>query len=153
MFGWLRSLVSASAIVELHSSRLHVRDISGKKQFQFEPTLSIDGTQRVVAIGRPIPASAVTTYAPFEGRASMAADPQIARLILAFAYSKLSPLEWLKSAPRIVLLIKRDAANGAQALDDNTLIELSKSAGARITVIHRGSSLSDDEAEKMLDAA
>jgi len=153
VFLWLRSLVSASAIVELHSSHLRVRDISGQKQFEFEPTLSIDDAQRVVAVGRPIPASAVRTYAPFEGRAAMDADPQIAKLILSFAYSKLGSVKWLAPAPRIVLVIKRDVANGVLAVDDSTLIALSTAAGARITVIHRGSLLSDSGAEKLLNAA
>jgi hypothetical protein len=153
MFIWLRSLVSASAIVELHTSLLRVRDISGQKQFEFESTLSIDGAQRVVAIGRPIPATAVRTYAPFESKAALAADSQVARLILSFAYSKLGQVKWLNPAPRIVLHIGQDSENGAQEIDDRTLIDLSKSAGARITVIHRGGRLTDGEAERILDAA
>jgi hypothetical protein len=153
MFSWLRSIISTSAIVELHTNLLRVRDISGQKEFEFEPTLSIDGAQRVVSVGRPIPATAVRTYAPFEGKAALAADPQIARLILSFAYSKLGQVKWLNPAPRVVLHISRDTENGVQVIDDDTLIDLSKSAGARITVIHRGGRLTDGEAERMINAA
>ena len=153
VFTWLRSVISASAVVELHSSRIRVRDISNHKTFEFEPLLSIDATQRVVSVGRPIPASAVTTYAPFAGPAALADDPRIAQLILAFAYSKLGLSAWLKPAPRIVVTVSTDDANGAKHLSSEALVELSASAGARTTVIHRGSAISDAEALKLLDAA
>jgi hypothetical protein len=153
MFAWLRSLVSAAAIIELHSSCILVRDISGGATFEFEPILSIDGSQRVVSVGRPIPASAVRTFAPFANPSSLAKELHIAKLILAFAYSKLGSVAWLKPAPRIVLLIKGDSASGAQLIADDALAQLSTSAGARTTVIYRGRPLSNDEALRLLDAA
>jgi hypothetical protein len=152
MFARLRSFISAAAVVELHSSRIRVRDISTRTMFEFEPILSIDASQRVVAVGRPIPATAVKTYAPFANPLALSEEPRIARLILAFAYSKLGSVPWLKPAPRIVLFIG-DNASGVQRMNDNTLVELSTSAGARTTVIHRGRPVSDVEALKMLDAA
>ena len=153
MFAWLRSLISAAAVIELHSSRIRVRDMSGGATFEFEPILSIDGSQRVVSVGRPIPVSAVKTYAPFEDPSSLAKELHIAKLILAFAYSKLGSVSWLKPAPRIVLLIRGDNANGVQLVGDAALAELSTAAGARTTVIYRGKPLSDDEALRLLDAA
>jgi hypothetical protein len=95
----------------------------------------------------------VTTYAPFANPKALAEEPRIAQLILAFAYSKLGSVAWLKPAPRIVLSIRGDNANGAQRMNDNTLVELSTFAGARSTVIHRGGPVSDVEAIRMLDAA
>ena len=153
MFAGLRSLISAAAVVELHSSRIHVRDVSNRTDFDFEPLLSIDADQRVVSVGRPIPASAVKTYSPFTSPAAFAEDPRIAQLILAFAYSKLGASAWLKPAPRIVLAIDADDANGVRPLSDDVLVELSASAGARATVIHRGRAISDVQALKLLDAA
>ena len=153
MFVWLRSLISAAAIVELHSSRIRVRDVSNRKEFEFEPLLSVDADQRVVSVGRPIPASAVKSYSPFENSAAFADNPRIARLILTFAYSKLGASAWLKPAPRILLTVAADDANGAGRLSDDVLVELSASAGARTTVIHRGRAISDREALKLLDAA
>ena len=153
MFTWLRSLVSAAAVVELHSSRIRVRDISNRKSYDFEPLLSIDATQRVVSVGRPIPASAVRTYAPFADPVAFASDPRIAQLILAFAYSKLGVSAWLKPAPRIVVMVSTDDANGAKLLSSEALIELSASAGARTTAIHRGNAISAAEALKLLDVA
>jgi acetyl esterase/lipase len=153
MFTRLRSFISAAAVVELHSSRIRVRDISTRTMFEFEPILSIDGSQRVVAVGRPIPATAVKTYAPFASPLALSEEPRIAQLILAFAYSRLGSVPWLKPAPRIVLFIGGDYANGVQRMNDKTLVELSTSAGARTTVIHRGGPVSDVEAIGMLDAA
>jgi hypothetical protein len=153
MFVWLRSLVSAAAVIELHSRRIRVRDVSGGTTFEFEPILSIDGSQRVVSVGRPIPASAVKTHAPFENPTSFAKEPHVAKLILAFAYSRLGSVAWLKPAPRIVLLVRSDDTNGVQLVGDDALAELSTSAGARTTVICRGRSLSDHEALRLLDAA
>jgi hypothetical protein len=153
MFAWLRSLISAAAVVELHSSRIRVRDVSNRKDFEFEPLLSIDADQRVVSVGRPIPPSAVKTYSPFATPAAFADDPRMAQLILSFAYSKLGASAWLKPAPRIVLTVVVDDANGAGRLSDEVLVELSASAGARATVIHRGRAISDVEALKLLDAA
>ena len=153
MFAWLRSLISATAVVELHSSRIRVRDVSHRKDFEFEPLLSIDAGERVVSVGRPIPASAVKTYSPFANPAAFADDPRIAQLILTFAYSKLGASAWLKPAPRVVLTVVADDANGAGRLSDDVLVKLSASAGARATVIHRGRSISDVEALKLLDAA
>ena len=153
MFAWLRSLISAAAVVELHSSRIRVRDVSNRKDFEFEPLLSIDANQRVVSVGRPIPASAVKTYSPFANPAAFAGDQRIAELIVTFAYSKLGASSWLKPAPRIVLAVVVDDANGARRLSDDVLVELSASAGARATVIHRGGAISDAEALKLLDAA
>ena len=152
MFSWLRSLVSAVAIVELHSSRIRVRDVSGRAAFEFEPLLNIDGSQRVVSMGRPIPASAVKTYAPFTNAETVAEEPRVAELILAFAYSRLGSVKWLKPAPRIVLSISDDHANGAKLISDGVLVQLSNSAGARKTVIHRGQAVSDSEAIRLLDA-
>jgi hypothetical protein len=120
--------------------------------FEFEPILSIDGAQRVVSVGRPIPASAVKTYAPFASPAALAEEPRIAQLILQFAYSKLGSVAWLKPAPRVVLSIHDDNANGVKPVNDTTLVDLSTSAGARTTVIHRGRAVSDAEALRMLDA-
>jgi hypothetical protein len=37
-------------------------------------------------------------------------------------------------------------------VDDAVLEELSSRAGARITVVHRGQSITDDEASRMLSA-
>ena len=152
MFSWLRSLIRAAAIVELHSSRIRVRDIAGRTEFEFEPLLSIDGAQRIVSMGRPIPASAVKTYAPFKNAAAVAEEPRIAELILAFAYARLGSVKWLKPAPRVVFSISDDHANGAKLISDGALVQLSKSAGARTTVIHRGAALSDSQAIRMLDA-
>ena len=135
------------------SSRIRVRDMSGSATFEFEPILSIDGSQRVVSVGLPIPASAVKTYAPFENPASLAKEIHIAKLILAFAYSRLGSETWLKPAPRIVLMIEGDNANKVQFIGDEVLLELSASAGARTTVIYRGKPLSNDEALRLLDAA
>ena len=153
MFAWLRSLISAAAVVELHSSRVRVRDISNRKDFAFEPLLSIDAHQRVVSVGRPIHASAVKTYAPFANPAAYADDPRIAELILTFAYSKLGASAWLKPAPRIVLSVVADDTNGARRLSDDVLVALSTTAGARATVIYRGRAISDVEALKLLDTA
>jgi hypothetical protein len=153
MFVWLRSLVSASAVVELHSSLIRVRDLSSRATFEFEPILSIDGAPRVVSVGRPISASAVKTYAPFANAAALKEEPRNAQLILQFAYSKLGSKAWLKPAPRIVLSIGTDSANGVQLVSDSTLLDLSTSAGAFTTVIHRGRQISDVEAMRMLDAA
>lgn len=153
MFAWFRSLISAAAVVELHSSRIRVRDVSNRIGFEFEPLLSIDADQRVVSVGRPIPASAVKTYSPFANPAAFSEDLRIAQLILAFAYSKLGASAWLKPAPRVVLTIAADDANGARRLSDDDLVKLSSSAGARATVIHRGRIISDAEALKLLDAA
>ncbi|MBQ0933275.1 hypothetical protein [Ideonella alba] len=129
-----------------------MRDVSNGREFEFEPLLSIDADQRVVSVGRPIDASAVKTYSPFANPAAFAGDRRIAELILAFAYSKLGASAWLKPAPRIVLAVVADDANGARLLSDDALVELSASAGARATVIHRGGSISDVEALKLLDA-
>jgi hypothetical protein len=104
-------------------------------------------------VGRPIPAAAVKTYSPFASPAAFDDDRRIAQLIMAFAYSKLGASAWLKPAPRIVLTVVADDANGARRLSDDVLIELSASAGARATVIHRGRAISDVEALKLLDAA
>jgi hypothetical protein len=152
MFTWLRSLISAAAVVELHGSRFRVRDLSGKTRFEFEPILSIDGAQRVVSIGRPIPASAVKTYSPFSGPSALAEDWRIAELILAYAYSKLGSVSWLRPAPRIVLSVMQEPLNGMSGVDDETLVKLSTSAGARKTVVHRGKPVSDLEAIGLLDA-
>ena len=153
MFAWLRSLISAAAVVELHSSRIRVRDLSNRKNFEFEPLISIDADQRVVSVGRPISASAVRTYSPFASPNAFSEDSRIAQLVLTFAYSKLGASSWLKPAPRIVLTVAADDANGARRLSDDVLVELSASAGARATVIHRGHAISDVEALKLLDAA
>jgi hypothetical protein len=153
VFAWLRSLISAAAVVELHSSRIRVRDVSNQKDFEFEPLLSIDADRRVVSVGRPIPPSAVKTYSPFASPVAFTNDTRIAQLILAFAYSKLGASAWLKPAPRIVLRVVADDANGARTLSDDVLADLSASAGARATVIHRGRAISDVEALELLDAA
>jgi hypothetical protein len=153
MFAWLRSLISAAVVVELHSARIRIRDVSGGATFEFEPVLSIDAAQRVVSVGRPISSSAVKTHAPFENPVAFAEDPRIAELILAYAYSKLGAVAWIKPAPRVVLLISNDHENGAQLLNDKTLVDLSASAGARTTLICRGTTLTDVEARRMLDGA
>jgi len=153
MFGWLRSLVSAAAVVELHSGRIRVRDISAGKVWDFEPLLSVDGEGRVVAIGRLVPASAVRTHAPFASPDALAEEPRIAQLILMHAYSSLGPNAWLKPAPRVVLYIANDVGNHVRHIADQALIELSGSAGARTTVIHRGRAISDADAIELLDAS
>jgi len=84
MFAWLRSLISADAVVELHSSHMCVRDVSNRMDSEFEPLLSVDSDQRVVSVGHPIPASAVKTCSPFENPAAFAEDPRIAQLIRTF---------------------------------------------------------------------
>lgn len=153
MFAWLRSLITSAAVVELHSSRILVRDVSNRQTFEFEPLLSIDTDKRVVSVGRPIPASAVKTYSPFASPTAFADDPRIAQLILSYAYSKLGASTWFKPAPRIVLAIVGDETNEVRRLSDEALAELSASAGARATIIHRGRAISDSEALELLDAA
>ena len=152
MLDRLRSLISAAAVVELHSARFRVRDLDGELVFEFEPTLSLDADQKVVAVGRPIPASAVKTHAPFANPAALTAEPRLAQLILSFAYSKLGSSKWLKPSPRVVLSIVGDAANGIIPVDDKVLVDLSTFAGARTTVVHRGKALADNEALKLLDS-
>jgi hypothetical protein len=83
----------------LHSNRLRVRDLTNQRQFDLEPVLSIGGDQTVVAVGRPIPASAVKTYAPFASPEALAADTRIAELILMFVYSKLGPSKFVSLHP------------------------------------------------------
>lgn len=153
MFAWLRSLRSATAIVELHSDRIRVRDVSRAATFEFEPLLSIDASQQVLSIGRPLPANAVKTYAPFASRAALLQDWHVAQLILQYAYSKLGSVAWLKPAPRIVLCVSGELADEARRIDDETLVKLSAAAGARITVVHSGRPLSDIEAQRLLDTA
>ena len=153
MFTWLRSLESATAIVELHSDRIRVRDVSGDVTFEFEPLLSIDASQQVLSIGQPLHADAVKTYAPFASRAALLQDWRIAQLILQYAYSKLGSIAWPKPAPRIVLCVNGELAEEARRLDDETLVKLSAAAGARVTVVHRGRPLSDVEAQRLLDSA
>jgi hypothetical protein len=104
-------------------------------------------------VGRPISASAVKTIAPFASAESLAKESRIASLILQFAYSKLGSVAWLKPAPRIVISVSGEASNGVRHAGDDVLIELSASAGARTTVIHRGKPITDVEALRMLDAA
>jgi hypothetical protein len=153
MFVYLRSLVSAAAVVELHSRRIRVRDLSGLSSFEFEPLLSVDGLQCVASIGRPIAASAVKTYAPFATPSALAQDRRVAELLLQYAYSKLGSVAWLKPAPKVVLCVPGDAANEIRHIDDETLLQLSAIAGARVTVLHRGSALSAPEAQRLLQAA
>jgi hypothetical protein len=152
MFLWLRSLLSAECVVQLHSRRIRVRDISAGKTFDFEPVLGIDAAQCVVAIGRPIPASAVNTYEPFASPAALARDRRIAELILQYAYSRLGTSAWLKPAPKVVLHVVPEPDNAIRTIDDEALKELSRSAGARLTVVHRGKSISDDVARRELRA-
>jgi hypothetical protein len=153
MFVWLRSLVCTNAVVELHSRRIRVHALSTASTFEFEPLLSVDGSPCVVSIGRPIAASAVKTYAPFANQSALEQDRRMAELLLQYAYSKLGSVAWLKPAPKIVLLVPGDPANEIRLIDDEALIQVSAMAGARITVVHRGSSVSPEEAQRLLDAA
>jgi len=152
MFLWLRSLLSAECVVQLHSSRIRVRDLSAGTTFELEPVLAIDGAQRVVAVGRPIPASAVKTYDPFASPAALERDRRIAELILQYVYSRLGTSAWLKPAPKVLLHVTPEPDNAMRRVDDAVLEELSSRAGARITVIHRGQSITNDDALRMLRA-
>ena len=153
MFAWFRSLVSSNAVVELHSRRIRVHDFSTVSTFEFEPLLSVDGSQRVVSIGRPIAASAVKTYSPFAKPSALEQDRRIAELLLQYAYSKLGSIAWLKPAPNIVLFVPGDPANEIRLINDEALVQLSAMAGARVTVVHRGSPVSAAEAQRLLHAA
>jgi hypothetical protein len=153
MFAWLRSLISSAAVIELHSKRLRVRDLSHRKEFDFEPILSVDAGQRVVAIGRPIPASSVMTYSPFSAHDALVREQKFAQLILAFAYSRLGSSSWLKPAPRIVISLVNEPGNGAFKIEDAALVSCSSAAGARKTVVHRGKALTDGDALQLLDRA
>jgi hypothetical protein len=152
VFTWLRSLFSASAIIELDSRRIGVRDLSGDTRFEFEPLLSLDASSKVVSIGRPIPASAVKTHAPLSNWAASDEQRLITELLLQYAFSKLSAISWVKPAPKIVLVVPDDTANAARRLDDATLEDLAAGAGARVTVIRRGAPVSLEEARRLLDA-
>ena len=153
MFAWLRALVSATAVVELHSRRIRVHDLAGVSTFEFEPLLSVDGSQRVVSIGRPIAASAVKTYALFAEPSALDQERRMAQLLLQYAYSKLGSVAWIKPAPKIVLFVPGDPANEVRLVDDEALMQLSVIAGARVTVVHRGSPVSAAEAQRLLHSA
>jgi hypothetical protein len=153
MFSWIRSLVSAAAIVELHSRHIQVRDISHGRTFGFEPLLGVDGDQRVVSIGRPISVLAVKTYAPFVDPAAFAENRRIAVLLFQYVYSQLGAVGWLKPSPRILLRVDNDPSSAARLLNDESLVDLSQAAGARLTVVHRGGRLSDSDVVSRLDAA
>src|SRR5687768_11438118 len=119
MFLWLRSLLSAECVVQLHSSRIRVRDLSPGTTFELEPVLAIDGEQCVVAVGRPIPASAVKTYDPFASPAALARDRRIAELILQYVYSRLgTSAAWLKPAPKVLLHVTPEPDNAMRHVDD-----------------------------------
>jgi hypothetical protein len=150
MFSWLRSLGTKDCILELHSESFRVRDLAGMPLFDFKPVLAVDNEDRVASIGLPIAESAVKTYAPFESPTALAKDRRIAELLLQFTYSKLAVIAWLRPAPAVVLHVPGDRENRARLIDDKTLVLLSKAAGARKTVVYRGSTLSATEARRRL---
>lgn len=150
MFRLLRSLGTKDCILELHSESFRVRDLAGTPLFDFKPVLAVDDEDRVASIGLPIAASAVKTYAPFESPSALAQDRRIAELLIQFTYSKLAVVSWLRPAPAVVLHVPGDRENRARLIDDKTLVLLSTTAGARKTVVFRGSTLSASEARRRL---
>lgn len=143
MFTWLRSLVSSSCVLELSSERIRVRDLGTGQVHDFAPLLSIDASNCVVSIGRPIASAAVKTFEPFTSRAAFAKDGQIAELLMQYAYSKVGAHRWIRPAPLVAMLVPSERADPVGSMEDSALIDLSSKAGARLTVIHRGERLTD----------
>jgi hypothetical protein len=68
-------------------------------------------------------------------------------------YSRLgTSAAWLKPAPKVLLHVTAEPNNAMRQVDDAVLEELSRRAGARITVVHRGQSITNDDALRMLRA-
>lgn len=150
---WLRSKFSIDCILEVHSERFRVRSLSGELLLEFEPILALDRETRVVSIGMPIAPAAVETIAPYAAPSRVAEHRRVAELLLRHAYSKLSWTAGFWPAPGVVMHVPPDARNRARYIDDKTLESLSTTAGARKTVIYRGTSLSVDEAGRLLRVA
>lgn len=150
---WLRALFSADCILELHSARFRLRDMSEAVVAEFDPILAIDRESRVVSVGRPVDQAAVRTFRPFDSPSALEDDRRIAEVLLQYAFSKLSATAWLKPSPAVVIHLPTDSSNLACEIDDRTLIQLSTAAGARKTVVHRGAALSAAEARRLLRTA
>lgn len=141
----LRSLVTSECIVELRTDRLRVRDLVTGKDFEFAPTLAVDGQRRVLGLGSA-PAGTVKVYEPFGSAAALAAEPLAAQIILQYAYSKVGRWSWLRPAPRVLLHAPKHGPGAVDGFSDETLHELSQRAGAFRTIVHRGNALSSEEA-------
>jgi hypothetical protein len=147
----LRSIFTTECMLELRSDRLRVRDLGDGREFEFAPRLALDSQRRVVGIGTA-PAGAVKVYEPFASAAALDADRRIAQLIVQYAYSKLGRWSWLKFSPRVLLHAPKNGPGALADVSDATLHELSQSAGALRTVVHRGDALSAQEAISRLRA-
>lgn len=150
MSTWLRSLLTSECMVELRTDRLRVRDLVAGKELEFAPILAIDSERRVVAIGDATAAGTVKVYEPFASTAALDVDPLAGRLILQYAYSKLGRWEWLRPAPRVLLHAPKHGPGALDGFSDATLHDLSQSAGALRTIVHRGNALSSEEAIERL---
>jgi len=147
---WLRSYLTSECSVELRTDRLRVRDLVAGNEFEFAPILAVDGQRRVVGIGSAAVAGAVKVYEPFVSAAALDAEPLAARVILQYAFSKLGRWSWLRPAPRVLLHAPKNGPGALDDFSDATLHDLSQSAGALRTIVHRGNALSSEEARSRL---
>jgi hypothetical protein len=153
MFTWLRSLFSSSCVVELSSQRLLIRDLSNGQQHEFSPVLSLDASNVVASIGRPVSPAAIETFEPFASSTALVKNARVAELLLQYAFSRVGRNRWIKPAPSVVLIVPQDRANALALAEDSVLLNLSARAGAWRTVVHRGSRPSDEEMKAMLNEA
>ena len=153
MFTWLRSLFSSSCVLELGSQRVLVRDLGTGERFEFSPILSLDASNRVASIGHPVSPAALEKFEPFASPSALVKNARMAELLIQYAYSMVGANRWIKPAPNVVLFVPRDRANAMASVDDTVLLNLSEKAGAYRTVIYRGSRLTDEAANVMLNEA
>lgn len=146
MFSWLRSLVSATCIVEVSAKRIRVRDLRSGEEHNFAPVLAIDTSNHVVSIGRPVSPAAVETFEPFSSRMALAKNERMGELLLQYAYSKVGSKRWLKPAPRVVMLLPSGRDDSLHSVEDSVLLELSNRAGAHRTIVRRGERITDEAA-------
>jgi hypothetical protein len=100
-----------------------------------------------------VSAAAVETFEPFSSRKSLAENERIAELLLQYAYSKVGASQWLKPAPKVLMLLSGRDDDPLHHVEDSAFIELSSRAGAHRTVVRRGERITDEAAAVLVAEA
>jgi rod shape-determining protein MreB and related proteins len=145
----LRSLVglfsSGPYYVRISKTRLSLKDVSTGKTFETLAKLGLDAKNRVVAVGDMSDPGIVRVLEPFNHPRVVIADSLVASKLLIYGIREMSRAKWISPAPIVVIHPDTELEGGLSEIERRALLLLGEQAGARKTVVHEGSALSDQQ--------
>lgn len=143
MFTFLRGLISKDLLVELSESKISIKAFSSDINFEAEPFIAIEKTNKgevIKAIGIEAKRSTrknVTVINPFQHSRSFIADFFLAEKIIQHGVFEIHKSR-LRPAPRIIIHQLEKTEGGLTSIEDRVLRELAFGAGARDVLVYLG---------------